>query len=136
MGITHNCRGVYSAKDLFFSPGSKFLNIFPLLVFFSSREGNKMVKIFTKLFILFLLYPLTHFLSVFFTKKVRKMETNASSSLNFYVLSPNHILFIPPPPQQGQIWKYTPLHNWELEFFKYLYPGGHRMPANLAGSSR
>ena len=27
-------------------------------------------------------------------------------------------------------------HNWELEFFEYLHPGGHRMPANLAGSSR
>ena len=77
------CRGVYSAQDSFFPLLQIFLFFF--LLVFSSKEGVKLKKN-SKLFILFIFYPLPHIILVFFNEDNRKMKK--TYFLFFYPLSP------------------------------------------------
>ena len=79
-------QGCKFCTRLYFSHAAQTI-FFPSLVFFPARKG-KNGKIFSELFILFILSPHPHKLLVFFTKQGRKMEKKIFSSLNFYIFSP------------------------------------------------
>ena len=104
-------KGVYSAKD-FFSPGCKIFYFFPLLVF-SSKEGNKIKKIFSKLFILFVLSPLPHILLAYFHQKGEKNDKKMLP-----------VLFIFTPLKLHWEWK---LSRSSGKRDRYIHIDGHDM---------
>ena len=90
-------QGCIFCTRLIFSPAAKFVILISLL-FFSSKKGEK-IKIFSELFILFILSPPpTDYFSFISPRRAEKYKNNVFISFNFHI----------PPPPPNKIFLYFP----------------------------